>query len=105
MNANDSNGANRFGLGFAQTTTKAFAQTPHPVPMRIKPSVTATAATIALSDTITATALTSIATQAATSDVNKTSFDCTVASGLTSFRPYFLEAANSTATILLSAEL
>jgi len=105
MNANDSNGANRFGLGFAQSTTKAFALTPHPVPMRIKPSVTATAANIALSDTITATALTSIAIQAATSDVNKTSFECIVSSGLTSFRPYFLEAANSTATILLSAEL
>jgi hypothetical protein len=105
MNAADSNGANRFSLGFANSTTKAYVQTQHPVPMRIKPSLTTTAATLVLSDTLAGSALTSISIQSVTSDVNKTSFDCTVASGLTAFRPYYMEGLNSSATLLLSAEL
>jgi hypothetical protein len=105
MNAADSNGANRFSLGFANSTTKAYVQTQHPVPMRIKPSLTTTAATLVLSDTLAGTVLSGISIQSVTSDVNKTSFDCTVASGLTAFRPYYMEGLNSSATLLLSAEL
>ena len=106
MNANDSNGANRFALGFAQSSTKAFCQTPHPVPLRAKPTVVTSAlSTLALSDSLAGTVPTTISVQTVTSDVNKTCFEITTASGLTAFRPYFLEASSSGATLLLSAEL
>jgi hypothetical protein len=105
MNANDSNGANRFGFGMALSTTEVFAQIPHPVPMRIKPSLTTATANISVSDTSSGTLLTSIVIQSGTSDVNKTCVNCIVASGLTAFRPYYFEAANASAKVLLSAEL
>ena len=106
MNASDGgNTANRFALGFSNAVNKAFCQMPHPVPMRVKPSLTTSVSTLNLSDAITGSVLTAVSIQTATSDINKTCFDCTTAGGLTTFRPYYLEANTSSCTVLLSAEL
>ena len=105
MNNTDSV-ANRYALGFSNSTTKGYVNTPHPVPMRTKPSLTSTSAsTFQLSDTSAGTVLTAISIQSVTSDVNKTSFDCTTASGLTAYRPYYLEPYVGVSSITLSAEL
>ena len=105
MNNTDS-AANRYALGFANSSTKGYVNTPHPVPMRTKPSLTSTSAsTFQLSDASAGTVLTAISIQSVTSDVNKTSFDCTTASGLTAYRPYYLEPYVGVSSITLSAEL
>jgi hypothetical protein len=104
--SNTDSAANRYALGFANSSTKGYVNTPHPVPMRTKPSLTTTgASTFQLSDASAGTVLTAISIQSVTSDVNKTSFDCTTASGLTAYRPYYLEPYVGASAITLSAEL
>jgi hypothetical protein len=104
--SNTDSAANRYALGFSNSTTKAYVNTPHPVPMRTKPSLTSTgASSFQVSDTSAGVVLTAISIQSVTSDVNKTSFDCTTASGLTAYRPYYLEPYVGASAITLSAEL
>jgi len=107
INIIDSVVANRFGFGMANSTTKAYCGVVHPVPMRVKPSITisSTIANYAVSDTTAGSYTTAISTQSVTSDIYKTYLDLTVASGLTAFRPVFLEAANTSGTMFLSSEL
>lgn len=108
LNSNDSNLANRMGFGMSSGATNAYCQIRHPVPMRAKPSLTTVIAagqTINLSDTSGATTTTSLVYQVITSDVNQTQIDATVASGLTAFRPYYLEFGGAGSTLTLSAEL
>ena len=104
FNGADSNGANRIGFGLATSATKAYCLINHPVTMRSKASLTNTA-TIGVSDASTGTATTSLAVQSVVSDTNHTGIDITVASGLTSFRSYFLEFSGPSGVFTLSAEL
>jgi hypothetical protein len=104
FNGADSNSANRIGFGLATSATKAYCLINHPVTMRAKASLT-NSATIAVSDASNGTATTSLAVQSIVSDTNHTGIDITVASGLTSFRPYFLEFNGASGVLTLSAEL
>ena len=104
FNGADSNSANRMGFGIATSATKAYCLINHPVTMRAKASLTNTA-TINVSDASIGTATTSLAVQSVVSDTNHTGIDITVASGLTSFRSYWLEFNGTSGVFILSAEL
>jgi hypothetical protein len=102
-NTNDSNTANRMGLGPSSSSTKAYCMIKHPVTMRAKTSLSYTG-TVVLSDTNAGATITSAVVQSVTSDINQTNIDCTVSSGLTANRTYFIEFSG-TGTLTLSAEL
>lgn len=104
FNGADSNSANRIGFGIATSATKAYCLVNHPVTMRSKASLI-NSATINVSDASIGTATTSLAVQSVVSDTNHTGIDITVASGLTSFRSYFLEFNGTSGVFTLSAEL
>lgn len=92
-----------FGWGFARATTLGDINIPLHQPMRIKPSIT-TSGNFQMSDGVTGTATTGIALLNSTQK-DVACLDVTVASGLTQYRAYRLEAANSLATkITLSSE-
>lgn len=104
-NNSDSNAACRVAFGLATSTTRAYCAVKHPVTMRAKPSLTRVGS-MALSDTATASTVTASIIQQVTSDVNQTNIEADVASGLTQFRPYFLEFVSPAgSTLTLSSEL
>jgi hypothetical protein len=103
FNTLNSNTANRMGLGMAGTSVIAYCQVRHPVPMRGMPTLSSVG-TVAVSDTQTGVVATSLGIQGVTSDLNQTQITVNVASGLTAFRPYYLEFSG-TGTLTLSAEL
>jgi hypothetical protein len=92
------------GLGFGWSTTRAGIYLYLPVTMRIAPNTLDYALPLDLSDSVTASAITSaIITNAGK---NVVVFRGDVASGLTQYRPYNLTTNNSTSAYVgLSAEL
>ena len=93
------------GTGFAFSTTQVDIPINVPVAMRTTPSVTLSGS-VQVSDGASATAVSSITLQTNQSSTLIPSIRAVVASGLTAFRPYRLETANSTsAYCLFSAEL
>ena len=93
------------GLGLAFSTTQVDSNFYLYLPMRTIPSLTQSG-NFQVSDAAAATATTSITLTSAQSSDYNISVRSVVSSGLTQFRPYRLEAANSTtAHLLLSAEL
>ena len=93
------------GTGFAFNTTLADIPVSLPVQMRSTPTIVSTG-NLQLSDAQTATAMTAIAITTTQSSPLIASLRATVASGLTAFRPYRIESANSTTpNVLISAEL
>jgi hypothetical protein len=93
------------GTGWAYSSTKINTPVSMPVQMRTTPTVT-TSGNFQASDAAAATAITGIALISQQSSSLIASLEATVASGLTSFRPYRIETNNSTtANALLSAEL
>jgi hypothetical protein len=92
------------GTGFATSTTNANISLPLPVQMRTAPTVTSSTLMVQDGTTITAVTSTAVVTNQ-TSSLNAY-LQATVASGLTTFRPYQLQTNNSTSgNLLLSAEL
>lgn len=92
-----------FGNGIGAATTNAFIFINNPVIMRTAPT-SVDFSTLSVYDTATYTAISSLAIGRA--GANGSMLDCTVASGLTVNRPYFLVANNSTSAYLgFSAEL
>ena len=93
------------GTGFAYSTTKLNAPVSMPVQMRSTPTI-ANSGALQASDGASATALTAIAIITQQSSSLIASLEATVASGLTTFRPYRIETNNSTtANVVLSSEL
>jgi hypothetical protein len=93
-----------FGLGFGWSTTRAGIQVKLPVTMRTVPSALDFATPMTLSDSVTATAVTTATLGDSGKDVALVRAD--VASGLTQYRPYNLAANNSTSAYVgFSAEL
>lgn len=90
------------GYGSAISTTVAHIQV-RLNDMRIVPTLTATATDWQLSDGVTATDLTAISILANGASTNTVTLVCTVASGLTQFRPYKL-IADGTAGRLMRFE-
>jgi hypothetical protein len=93
----------RMGLGFAISTTRAEMQIVMPVQMRITPS-SVDYSTVALADGVNANVtVTSVVLDSPSSDVPNVYMD--VASGLTQYRLYQLEANSASGYIGFSAEL
>lgn len=93
------------GSGWAYSTTKINAPVSPPVQMRSTPTVS-TSGNFQASDAAAATAITAIAIITQQSSSLIASLEATVASGLTTFRPYRIETNNSTtANVVLSSEL
>ena len=93
------------GTGWAYSTTKTNVPVAPPVQMRSTPTVS-TSGNFQLSDAAAATAITAIAIITQQSSSLIASLEATVASGLTTFRPYRIETNNSTtANVVLSSEL
>ena len=93
----------RFGFGTGLSTTKADIGVVLPVTMRIVPTSLDYSA-LALDPTGAAYSITAASLSNATR--NYGSFQATVASGLTQYRPYFLEGDNNSAAYIgFSAEL
>jgi hypothetical protein len=91
----------QFPIGIAGSTTTVNRYTiPTPVTMRATPTV-ATSGTLVLYDNVATTNVTSIATIKILA--NFVSFDITVASGLTQYRPYMLLIQGT--TLSLTSEL
>jgi hypothetical protein len=91
----------QFPIGIAGSTTTVNRYTiPTPVTMRATPTV-ATSGTLVLYDNVATTNVTSIATIKILA--NFVSFDITVASGLTQYRPYMLLIQST--TLSLTSEL
>jgi hypothetical protein len=97
---------NQLGVtGFAYSTTTGDIPVPVPVQMRDIPSLTVSG-NYQISDGTAATAVTALAIAPAQNSTLIVSVRFTVASGATQFRPYRVEAVNSTtAFVLLSSEL
>lgn len=105
---NNTSTSKAHGSGFAASTTVANISIPHPVLMRAEPTVTfsPTLSQFLLSDGAAGTVPTAMAGRSAGSSPETTELDITVASGLTQFRPYRLEAATSIlGRIYIDAEL
>ena len=92
----------RYGLGLANSTTKALIGFPLKVTMRVGPTVLDYSA-LSLSDGVTTTAVTSAAID--TSNPNYVDIGANVASGLVTYRPYELFNFNAASYIGFSAEL
>ncbi len=98
----------RIAFGSAASTTVAYCMLPLPVTMRTSSFVlTATSADWALDDG--ANAAVDVTSLALVGDVyntpNAAFLNATVASGLTQYRPYHLEADGSARTIIISGDL
>lgn len=96
-------------VGFGEAASTTIAQIPIPLPIEMFsiPTLVATATDWEILDYSVARALTAIALAAAGNDGRKSLvITCTVASGLTAFRPYALRADGTDGRILyLTAEL
>lgn len=95
------------GIGMASSTTVATILINLPVPMRVAPTLTATAADWQLFDPSTAAYdLTVIGQTAGETGTNTAVLLCTVASGLTAARTYFFRPdASAPRIMILSSEL
>jgi hypothetical protein len=94
-----------YGFGMAQIATSARIWVFNPVTMRVKPT-SLDFGNLTLSQIDAAYAVTALTIQTDTSGKNGVSLTATVASGLTTYRSYFLYNDNNTAGYLgLSAEL
>lgn len=92
-----------FANGIATTTTTAQIHVANPVPMRAVPTGHGISA-LGLTDTLTTTGIT--ASVIAQSGINGNLFQFTVSSSLTQFRPYILNANNTTSAYIdVTAEL
>jgi hypothetical protein len=95
-----------FAKGIAYSTTSVAGFVTLPVRLRVTPTAVESYGSIRVLDYITATVCTSITYDAARQTNDVGFFTATVASGLTQYRPYDLEASNSsTAALAWSAEL
>lgn len=95
---------NTIGLGFAGSATGCDIFVPLPVKMRIAPQITPQGS-FQLSDTVTGNAVSAISAKGS-SNASWLGVAACTSSGLTQFRPYRLEALNSTTAYLeFSAEL
>jgi len=93
------------GVGFAADTTHAYIPFIFPVPMKTVPTLTVTAADWLLSDDTTNTDLTAMQILANVNSNMDIHVYCTVASGLTAFRPYMLQAdGNANKLLYFSAD-
>lgn len=94
------------GLGIGASSTVAGIQVVYPVEMRAVPG-TPSFSGCRLSDTVTPYTITGISLNTFISNRKRAWLDCTVASGLTTYRPYSLEVGGgaSTNNLILSAEL
>jgi hypothetical protein len=106
-NQTGSNQSARYGFGSANATTAAQSFIIHPVTMRAIPSLTVTnIGSFIVSDTTVGYIPTSIVQQVNVSTQQASCVTANVSSGLTIYRPYFLEgggAANG--QLLFSSEL
>jgi len=93
------------GTGFAVATTKVTVPVTVPVQLRVTPTILSSG-NFQVSDAIAATAVSTIGVNTTQSSTLVVSIEATVASGLTQFRPYRIESANSTtAYVAITAEL
>ena len=93
-----------FGWGIAASTTALYIQTKAPVTMRIAPTSVEYSSLTLVDQVGGSFAATAVGVNMAGKDI--TQVYCTVASGLTQFRSYYLTANNSTSAYLgFSAEL
>lgn len=94
-----------FGNGSANTTTNCKIIIKNPSTLRVK-AASVDYSTLATYDGSTVTAITNVVIDGNQTTPDYSEVDCTVASGLTQFRPYFLLAnASGSAYIGFSAEL
>ena len=95
----------RLGSGIASSTTIAQIPIPLPVTMRTSPT-SVDFSTLLLYDTNNLVTISNLSITSVAQTLNVATVDCTVASGLTQFRPYFLTNNNSAAAYIgFSAEL
>jgi hypothetical protein len=94
----------RFGMGSARVATVAEIRVQHPVTMRKITQVT-TVGTLQVGDTTSGGIATSISIYTECTSVDATVLTVGTSGGLTAFRPYYLESANTTATLILNAEI
>jgi hypothetical protein len=104
-----STGSNNFtyhAFGAASSTTNAIVIVKPPVTMRTTPSGTIDFANLAISDAVATTVAVTAVGYNGTENPNNAVFGCTVASGLTANRPYWLINNNNAAGYIgFSAEL
>jgi hypothetical protein len=102
-----SNTSAPIGFGTGVTTTRVDVFVPLPTTMRIAPTLTATAGDWQVSDIVNAPVdVTGISQPANTQSANRVRIQCDVASGITQYRPYQLNAdGNANRLLILSAEL
>lgn len=94
------------GKGFATSATNARVAIELEKEMRVVPTVTATASDFVVNDGVTSTDTTTITKITTQSTAKKIRLDCTVAAGLTQFRPYALQADVTAGRVFaLDAEL
>ena len=97
--------AARFGQGHALNSTTVKAVVPIPVTLRTVPTVTSSGV-LNVSDASVGTAVTSLGLEAVTSSAETVCLTANVASGLTGFRPMFLEGqGGADESISIDAEL
>lgn len=106
-NQTGSNQSSRYGFGVANAATQMQSFVIHPVTMRTIPSVTVTnIGSFVVSDTTAGIVPTSISQQTNVSSPQASCLSVVVSSGLTTYRPYFLEGgAAPNGQLLFSAEL
>lgn len=96
----------RIGFGSAISTTNALIYTPFQVPMRAAPTAVSSSGNFNVSDGVSGAAATGVSINTNHSCPTSGWSNWTVASGLTQYRPYGIEANNSTASrFSFSAEL
>ena len=94
------------GIGIVATTTAALIGVNLPAIMRIPPALTVTAAEWQLSDTVNAaTNATAISISTSSNSKSRVALTVTVASGLTQFRPMFLQAIGGNKIMIFDAEI
>jgi hypothetical protein len=91
------------GVGFAQSTTSAPINSFFPVTMRAVPSLTGS--TLNLADGVASIAVTTVTAVGNQTSTKNGFLVAAVASGLTAFRPYYLQANSLSGYVLWSAEL
>jgi hypothetical protein len=103
--SNGGNANSGWGMGFGASTTMARIYVTPPVTMRVVPTAV-DFSTLCLYDGGTQTSFSSMTIAAGDSTSNFVQVQPTVASGLTQYRPYFINSFNSSSGFLgLSAEL
>lgn len=102
----ESTDSNRpIGIGSAYSTTDALIEVDLGKNMRVNPALVATAADWRLSDGVTAIPLTAISILSGFNSKNKVTLNCSVASGLTQFRTYHLQAVGPNKKMIFDAEI